>query len=303
MKFMPPDSPDSFNKAAGPNDEFEKQLSALSLIEPSEEYHKLAASIVDGRNNLPVSNRKSWLGAAAAFGFTCVAVAGLMYTVWEEEKLAERSLVIDTPFNSATSTIVVSNEESPLYVAGTHYQEFESSDPVGVQQLADISIFFSYPCFPCFKFEEVIDDWARSTSSQPAIAYVPAIWSEETRYYAQVFYATERLGIRQDSHKLLYQALHEDELMLQELPVLSRFFTSLGISQQQFLTAFNSEATLNQVRVAEQANRSYRIQSVPSLLVDCEYHIALNSEVTQANMLPIAEYLLTNLDQGNSRSC
>lgn len=303
MKFMPPNSPGDFEKPPESEDEFEKQLSTLSLIKPSSEYHKLASNLVEVKNSPHVTDGKSWFEYAAIFGFTCIGVAGVLLTMWNSENAVDGARVSETAVALEPLATVTGTEQTQQYEAGTHYRELILPAAVDGQQLADIQIFFSYPCFPCFEFEKIIADWASTTSSQAEVAYVPAIWSEETRHYARVFYTTERLGIQPSSHQVLYEALHQDELLLEELPILARFFTAFGVSQQQFLSAFNSEDTLNQVRDAELANRNYRIQSVPSLVVDCQYYITLNSEIEQGDLLQVAETLLNSPNQGNAKSC
>lgn len=292
MKFMPTE----------PSDELEKQLGSLSLVEPSENYSKLAAVLSEQPKMPEAESEYSWLGFSAAFVVSCITLVGVGFAI-RDAGLLNESQTVSVPLSiTDTSPSAASIVQEQEYLAGVHYQEFEPQTSADERQLAGLQVFFSYPCFPCFEFEQILEDWHTGQSSQLDLAYVPAIWSEETSHYAQVYYAADSLGIAPQSHELLFEALHQDELMLRELPILLRFFQTLGISEQQFLSAFNSEATRLRVNQAEQANRDYMIRSVPSLVVDCHYYIALNSEVAQSNMLDVAQYLIDNPNQEN-KSC
>lgn len=284
-------------------DELEKQLSSLSLVEPSDGYRNLAAALEELPKNPLPAREKSLLGYAMAFGFTFACLVGVGLVMRGEMPADKGQYISEGAAGDESSVVTVNAAQVPPFIVGTHYQDLGISGTTGTQPFSDIKVFFSYPCFPCFAFNEILGQWKREMSSAPQVVYVPAIWSEEMRYYAQVFYTAESLGIQESSHQLLFESLHEEELMLTELPILTGIFSLLGVSQQQFLAAFNSEETLNHVREAEQANLDYRIRSVPALVVDCRYLIAPNSEVGQREMLDVAQYLIDNRNEGGEKLC
>ncbi|MFK7863632.1 MAG: thiol:disulfide interchange protein DsbA/DsbL [Pseudohongiellaceae bacterium] len=288
MKYMPSDSPD----------EFEKQLGSLSLVEPSDEFNALATNMVENKTARQVADRSLWLGYAVAMSISVLAVTGLSFFLLDDGSPDNDLVLVEE-----TLPIVASSSPELLYTSGIHYEELGTQSVAGIENDANINVFFSYPCLPCFEFEKVIEQWAGEGTSQLEVAYVPAIWSDEMRHYAQVFYAAQSLGIAQSSHQFLFEAIHQDELALTELPILARMFELFGVSEQQFLSAYESELTLSRVRQAEQVNQDYGIRSVPSLIVVCRYYITVNTNVEQPDMLPIAEYLVTNQDQGNQTRC
>lgn len=286
-----------------PSDDFEKRLASLSIVEPSDEYRNLIAAIDEVPKSHLATNRKSLLGYSIAFGLVFAAVIGVGITTRDEYIPHEGQYISEsTSINDLSPVVTGSSLEQP-YLLGTHYTEPEISRLLGEQPFSDIKVFFSYPCFPCYEFNEILEEWRDVDPLELEVMYVPATWSEELRHYAQVFYTAENLGVLEQAHQQLFEALHQEGLVLEELPSLIRFFSSLGISPQRFLSVFNSEATLSRVRETEQTNQEYMIRSAPALVVDCRYLITPNSEVGQREMLEVAQYLIDNRQVEGNKLC
>ena len=285
------------------SDEFEELLGSLSIVEPSEEYRNIITAISEKSKKPLFTGNRSFYGYALAFSFLLVAIVGISL-VLSTDKLPSYSLDVTgfTSFDEQSPPLVDSTLEPP-YLAGTHYTVMEGNGLFGAQSHGDIEVFFSYPCFPCYEFDEILEEWRSTSSTELQVVYVPAIWSDRMRHYAQVYYTAESLGVQLRSHRLLFEAIHNDNAPPDELPALLDFFSSLGVSQQRFLSIFNSEATLNRVIEAERVNQEYMIRSAPALVVGCRFLVTPNTEVGQREIIDVAQYLVEKQNAEGNKLC
>jgi len=284
-------------------DDFERRLAELSIVEPSDDYANLANTLGDSQAKRQWVNWKPLVGFTTAFALVLVIVIGIVPMPWDESTLPDSHSVSATlPVEETQNSVASSSLDRP-FVLGIHYTEVELSRAVNSPLFSDIKIFFSYPCFPCYEFNEILEEWSGSRTMELQVTNVPVTWSEVNRYYARVFYAAESLDLQKRAHEQIFEALHRDNQVLEDLPSMVSLFAGLGISQQQFLTAYNSEATARRVREAEQINQELVIQSAPTLIVDCRYRISPNVEVGQQEMVEVAQYLIDNSKPGDKQAC
>lgn len=280
-----------------PPDDFERRLAQLAIVEPSADYGNLANSL---RETPRQSKRLNWRLAA---GFIAVSAAAIVLTLpWNplpRENSAQPPIAV-TASQGDTALVAEVSTQAPAYIAGIHYKEVNRPVSIGVQSLGDIRLFFSYPCYPCYEFEAVLDAWTANSETELSLNYVPVTWSQSLRYYAQLFYTAEALGVQDQAHEQLFSALHLENQALGEQENIVSLFESLGISQQRFLTAYNSVEVSDRVEEAVQANEAFDIQSTPTLVIDCRYRISPNNEIGQQDMVSVAEFLIENR-QGQER--
>lgn len=281
--------------SAEPTDELERRLAQLSLVQPSAGYGDLARHLSQAGQP---RQRFGWSLAAGLIA--AIAVVGTLSLQIIPALRGDSSIGEIPPLVSSTAG---DDTSSPTYIAGTHYTEINSAVSSGTQTFTDIKLFFSYPCFPCYEFEGELDNWRANRESALQLSYVPVTWSEETRYYAQVFYAAEVLGVQDRAHGLLFDALHSEGQTLDDQGVLARFFEGLGIPRQRLQSVYNSEEVLNLVEAAERENENFDIQSTPTLVVDCRYRISPNNEIGQREMIEVAQYFIDSQQAQEKQAC
>ena len=269
--------------------ELERELSAFTLVKPTPGYATRAEELLVAQQE---TRRKFWLpyaGLATAALVLVAAVIGLP-KLWEERTAIDNQLVD----NSSFSIPEVTTQLQRSYESGVHYQELEPPIPLEEMTEDEIRYYFSYHCNPCYQFEEILEEWYEPELDEFSFIRIPAIWSDEMRHYAQVFFLAEEFGVLDRAHGLIFESLHESGERLDDLPSLIRFFSRLGISQPRVIAMFNSEEMMERVRETEQSNRDYSVQSTPMLVVNRRYMVQPNQEVGQTQMLRIAEYLVEN---------
>jgi len=284
------------------HDELERQLGAISLVEPGKGYSQIPSRL---ESHKAVFWWRAWPWVTA-----CLLIAtGTIYMLSGNSAveldfpatLSLESADVENTANVApviSSVAEVGQSQDNSYVLGTHYNLLPAPVPTPDQAVNEVVAFFWYPCRPCDGFEHSLREWERSLSADTRLTRIPAIWSEQMRFHARAFYTAEVLGVLDRAHPLFFREFDKEPVSGDNEDQLLQFFAQLGISANEFLLAFNSEVTLERLAQAEIANRDYFVQSTPALYVQGRYTIAPTAGGI-SSMFEIADYLLQQTDADN----
>jgi protein dithiol oxidoreductase (disulfide-forming) len=182
---------------------------------------------------------------------------------------------------------------SAQFKEGTNYRKVVPAQPTSVgPDKVEVLEAFWYGCGHCFALDPAIESW-RGKGSAPYAEFVriPAMWNETTRMHARVFYTAELLGKLDTLHPLIFREIHVNGNPLNTIERISSFFTQHGVSNDEFKKAFASFAVESKLQRADLLNRRYRIQSVPTFVVNGKY----TTDVTMAGGEPQLFTLLGEL--------
>lgn len=85
-------------------------------------------------------------------------------------------------------------------------------------------------------------------------------------------------------HPLLFEAVHRNPRM--NLDDLAAFFAGQGIDQEAFRKAYQSFHTETQLRRGNQLAQRYKVNGVPSIIVDGKY------DVRSPRMFDVVDFLI-----------
>jgi thiol:disulfide interchange protein DsbA len=156
---------------------------------------------------------------------------------------------------------------------GEHYKALKPAQPtsVGPGKVEVVEVFW-YACGHCFLIEPSLDNWARK--EKPAnveLVRVPAMWNDLLKTHARVFYTAEVLGKLPALHGEIYREINVRGNRLDTPAKIEAFFTSKGVSKQDFQKAFSSFAVETKLARAADLNKRYRITSTPTVVVNGRY--------------------------------
>ena len=100
---------------------------------------------------------------------------------------------------------------------------------------------------------------------------VPAVWNSLLQLHARAFYTAEALGKGAEMHSAFFSEIHERGNMLDSEAKLQEFFGRFGVDAAAFKTTFDSFAVQAKLQRADELSRRYRIQSVPTIIVNGKY--------------------------------
>lgn len=173
---------------------------------------------------------------------------------------------------------------SAQFKEGMNYTRLVPAQPTGVAPgKVEVVEVFWYGCGHCFALEPAIESW--KGKDKPAYAEfvrVPAMWNDATRMHARVFFTAELLGKLEQLHTPIFREINVKGNQLNTVEKITAFFKEHGVSTDEFQKAFSSFAVENKLQRADFLNRRYRIESVPTVIVNGKY----KTDVTMAGGEP-----------------
>jgi thiol:disulfide interchange protein DsbA len=156
---------------------------------------------------------------------------------------------------------------------GVHYKKLVPAQPTGVSPgKVEVVEVFWYGCPHCFALDPALETWRKQEKpSYVEFVRIPAIWNDTLRMHARVFYTAEALGKLEELHTAIFQEINVNHDMLNSAEKIAAFFTSHGVSAQDFQKAFSSFAVESKLQRAEFLNQRYRVESVPVFVVNGKY--------------------------------
>jgi thiol:disulfide interchange protein DsbA len=136
----------------------------------------------------------------------------------------------------------------------------QANGPVAVVEV------FSYACPHCAEFAPFMDTLRKGLPKDVQVRYMPAIFSPAWEPYARAFYAAKQLGVLDQTHDALFEAMREN-YPLNSLEDLAAFYARHGVDRQKFLDTANSKQTDAMMAADQTQERTWGIDATPTLLV------------------------------------
>ncbi|HEY0684276.1 MAG TPA: thiol:disulfide interchange protein DsbA/DsbL [Steroidobacter sp.] len=182
---------------------------------------------------------------------------------------------------------------SSQFKEGANYQKIVPAQPTNVAPgKVEVAEVFWYGCGHCFSLDPAIESWRSKT--KPAyveFTRVPAMWNEATRMHARVFYTAELLGKLEQLHSLIFREMHVSGNPLNNVDKIAAFFQQHGVSKDEFTKAFSSFAVESKLQRADFLNKRYRIQSVPTVIVNGKYSTDVSTAGGESQLFTLIDEL------------
>jgi thiol:disulfide interchange protein DsbA len=203
----------------------------------------------------------------------------------QQASTTQPALKLGGPANTAAT--------SSRFKEGQNYQKIVPAQPTGVAAgKVEVTEVFWYGCGHCYSLDPAVESW--KTKGKPAyveFTRLPAMWNATTRLHARVFYTAELLGKLDQLHTLIFRELHVAGNQLNTVDKISAFFQQHGVSKDEFTKAFSSFAVESKLQRADLMNRRYRINSVPTMVVNGKYSADISSAGGETQLFGLIEEL------------
>jgi protein dithiol oxidoreductase (disulfide-forming) len=162
---------------------------------------------------------------------------------------------------------------SAKFKEGTNYEKLVPAQPTGSPPgKVEVTEVFWYGCGHCFALEPGIESWrAKGKAANIEFVRVPAMWNDTLRMHARVFYTAELLGKLDQLHTPIFREIHSKGNPLNTVEKITAFFRDHGVGTDEFQKAFSSFAVESKLQRADFLNRRYKVESVPSVIVNGKY--------------------------------
>jgi len=179
------------------------------------------------------------------------------------------------------------------YQEGVHYFKIDQVPAKDDSGIVEVTELFSYACSHCNTFEPYAQSWKQSKAdnvvfNRIAVAFGRKSWEMMARAYI----AAEMMGIVEESHVAMMDAIWKDGKQFRNLDELANFYSGFGVEKDAFIAHYNSFAADSQLRKSQRDVQLFGITGTPSLVVARKYRITSSKHVRDFNaMLDVVDYL------------
>jgi len=177
--------------------------------------------------------------------------------------------------------------------AGVEYRELASTQPTDTPGKIEVVEFFWYGCPHCYTFEPVITPWVKKLPKDVQFRRIPAMFNDEWAKGGRAYYALEAVGELERLHKALFDAVHTgSRLRVADEAALTEWLGKHGVDTKKFAAAYRSFSVDGKLKRAAQLTQAYKIEGVPSMVVNGKYLVVTDNIKSFEHLLEITDYLV-----------
>jgi thiol:disulfide interchange protein DsbA len=178
------------------------------------------------------------------------------------------------------------------FKAGEHYKQFDQQLATDTGDKIEVLEFFWYGCPHCYSFEPFISAWKKTKPANVEFVRVPAVFRPDWEIQAKAYYALSVMGVVEDVHGKIFDAIHKDKKRINTLDAMADFVEKNGVDRKLFLKEYNSFAVDNMVRKGKRKQKDYQIQGVPAVVVNGKYLTGASMAGAYDNLIKIIDHLI-----------
>ena len=178
------------------------------------------------------------------------------------------------------------------YQAGTHYIVLDEPIKSSRTEAVVVNEFFGYTCPHCNSFESQLHAWVGKQTDDVSFMPIPVIFGRSWEPYAKAYFVALSLGVLEQTHQAMYDAVHIDKRRMTNRQALAAFFAENGVSKADFDSAYDSFDLQNKLRQGNRLAAKAQITGVPSMLVNGKYMVNATLAGSSEGMLAVVDYLV-----------
>lgn len=181
------------------------------------------------------------------------------------------------------------------YQEGVHYFKIDQVPAATNPGMVEVTEIFSYACSHCNTFEPYLDSWNKSKAdnvifNRIGVAFGRKAWEMMARAYI----TAEMLGITEESHPAMMDAIWKQGKQFRSLDELADFYSGFGVERSVFLANYQSFAADSQLRKSQRDVQLFGITGTPSLVVNRKYRVQSSKDVADFDaMLDVVDFLVS----------
>ncbi|MFT5930627.1 MAG: thiol:disulfide interchange protein DsbA [Oceanospirillaceae bacterium] len=178
------------------------------------------------------------------------------------------------------------------YQAGTHYIVLDEPIKSSNAETVVVNEFFGYTCPHCNGFESQLHKWSSEQADDVTFMPIPVVFGRSWEPYAKAYFIALSLGVLDQTHQAMYDAIHIDKRRITNQQALAGFFAEHGVSKTDFDSAYDSFDLQNKLRQGGRLAARAQITGVPSMLVNGKYMVNATLAGSNEGMLAVVDYLV-----------
>jgi len=166
---------------------------------------------------------------------------------------------------------------------GAEYLTLSTPQPTQtVGKKVEVIEFFMYHCPACNALEPHLQAWVKKQGDNILFKRVHLPYTGANDPEAHLHLTLEAMGKSEEFSPKVFRAVHIERIRLNKDEAIIDWVSKNGIDKAKFLEYWNSFGVLTKLKRAPQVPSNYRIDGVPSIVVDGRY-VTSPSQVSQAN--------------------
>jgi protein dithiol oxidoreductase (disulfide-forming) len=167
---------------------------------------------------------------------------------------------------------------------GFDYRILPVAQPVETKGKVEVIEFFWYGCPHCYDFEPELSAWVKRQPKDVAFRRVPVAFRDDFLPHSQLFYALEAMGKGDALNEKVMYAIHKENKRLLTETEIADWVASQGVDRNTF-------AVVSKARAARQLAEAYRIDGVPTIVMQGKYVTSPSIAGSKAKAIAVMDYL------------
>jgi protein dithiol oxidoreductase (disulfide-forming) len=199
---------------------------------------------------------------------------------------------------AATSTAGAASLNGPMvWQEGVNYTRLVPAQPTSAPAgQVEVLEFFWYACPHCYDMDPLVEAWRKSKPAYISFSRVHVMWNESHRALARLYYTLEALGKLDQLHSEVFKEIHvkgnplvarDPNNAFETERLQTEFVKKFGVSEDDFKKAYHSFAVETALQRADELVQRYRIDGVPTFVVNGKYVADVRSADGQEHLLSL----------------
>ena len=192
----------------------------------------------------------------------------------------------------AQSSIELGIDKANNFQDGKHYKTLDDSKPTRDSSKVEVIEFFWLSCGHCYNLESHVSSWERTLPNYVDFYRSHITWHAQAETQARIMYTARALGLEDEAIAGAFHAIHREYQLMTGQSELESFFRGLGVPTEKYRSISSSFGVNHAISQANKRMRNYKLQSVPSFIVNGKYIVAAIQGQSAQELLEVVEYLI-----------
>jgi protein dithiol oxidoreductase (disulfide-forming) len=182
---------------------------------------------------------------------------------------------------------------------GKQYFRVDPPQPTATGNKVEVLEVFSYACPHCAHFQPYAEQLKKSLPPGAAFVYMPAVFNAAWEPFARAYYTAESLGVVDQTHQALFDALHVEHMPMRSIDELAAFYAQHGVDKAKFLATSGSFEVESKLQRANEIVKNDGVDGTPSIVVNGKYRVTGASAGGYPQLIELVDWLVKKeLDAG-----
>lgn len=200
---------------------------------------------------------------------------------------------------AVTGFLMTAPAQAAAPTSGKEYQVLKAPQPVAPGKI-EVTEFFWYGCPHCYNLEPSVNAWLKTAPKDVVFRRVPAAPNESWGQMAGVFYTLEAMGVLDQMHTKVFDAMHKDNLNLGNKKIREEWLAKNGVEVAKYNDVEKSFTVASKIQRARQLTGAYRVDSVPRIVVNGKYYTSAEQAGGTEKLFPVVDQLIAMSRKENS---